>query len=119
MNPIYEDLNDTSDENYNDDYTDDYYQYDTSETDNINELYATSYYKEDSDTQGVNDSVMLYDKSSTVTANFLSDSTTIGNFYSSTSNSILSQSETVISTTAMDKIEGTFYSLYLYINTVI
>ncbi|XP_032665789.1 transmembrane channel-like protein 3 isoform X2 [Odontomachus brunneus] len=105
-NPLYEDYNDTFNNNYDDDYTDDYYQNETLETGNINESYTTSYYKEESDTQRVSDSVMLYDTSSTVDANFLSDSTTTENSYSSTSSSTSSQSEIVISTViALDKIE--------------
>lgn len=84
----------------------------------MNESYTTSYYEEESDTQlTMSDSVTLYDTSSTVDANFLSDSTTTEHFYSSTSSSTSSQSETVISTTTtLDKIEGTFY---FYIDTVI
>ncbi|XP_014486783.1 PREDICTED: transmembrane channel-like protein 3 isoform X2 [Dinoponera quadriceps] len=109
-NPMYEEFNDTSNDNYEEDYDPDYDYYDlheTSETNNIDESYTTSYYyKEENGTQRVSNSETLYDTSSTITANFSSDSTTIENSYSSAGSSILSQSETVGSTTiASDKIE--------------
>lgn len=114
-NPIYS-FNDTSDDNYDADYSAYDYQYETS--DNTDESYATSYYEEENNTQLVNDT--MYDTSSTVTANFLSDLTTTESSYSSANSSISSQSETVVPTTiALDTIEGTLHFLYSYMNAIL
>ncbi|XP_025158287.1 transmembrane channel-like protein 3 [Harpegnathos saltator] len=107
LNPLYKELNDTSDDDYNEDYLNyDDYQYENFETDKIDESYTTSYYKEENDTQRVSDNMLLYDTSPTVAANFLSDPTTTENPYSSASSSTSSQTENMVSTTiTSDKME--------------
>lgn len=118
QNPIYESFNDTSDDYY-DYYTNYDYQYETSETDDIDESFTASYYEEENYTQPVSDSVILYD-TSTVAPNFLSDSTTTEDFHSSASSFTSLQSETMLSTTtALDKIEGIFKFVYPYTNTIL
>jgi len=105
-NTLYKD-NETYDYKNYSDYDDTYV---TSDTKSSDESSAVSYYEDIT-----NDSEIHYDASSTVIANFLTDSIT--DFYTS---STLSQSETTASTIIeSDTMEGILYFLCLYIELII
>lgn len=104
LNPLLDytldkDSNDTYDYNNYTDYADDNYQYETSDTDS-GEFSTTSYY-EKQDTERVNDSE-IHDASSTITANFLTDSMTAEDLYTSST----SQGETTMTTFESSTLEG-------------
>jgi len=108
---LYKDFNDTYD--YKDYLDYDNNRYVTPDTNSSDESSTVSYYEQD--TRSTDDSEIHYDASSTVIANFLTDSIT--DFYTS---STLSQSETTASTTIeSDAMEGILYFLCLYIELII
>lgn len=108
LNPIltgdtlYDDFNDTYD------YPNTYYDnYDYGTSNNGDELYTTSSYKE-KDILITDSNLTHYDASSTIIAKFLTDSTTAENLYTSSSTS--SQSETAPSTIIeQNTIEGVLF----------
>ncbi|XP_011865678.1 PREDICTED: transmembrane channel-like protein 3 [Vollenhovia emeryi] len=96
VDTLYKDFNDTYDYNdYNVDYGT---RYETSDTDSGYESSTMSYYEE----HDTGRDKIHYDASSTVTANFLTDSTTAEHFYTSSTSS---QSETTTATFESNAME--------------
>lgn len=106
---LQKDLNNTYDDNYNTDYP-----YETLDNDD-HTTSTTMSYSEEQNTGSVDDSEIHYDASSTVTANFLTNSMTTEHFYTRSS----SQSETMTTILESNTMKGILFLCLLYFTCLI
>ncbi|XP_071635711.1 transmembrane channel-like protein isoform X2 [Temnothorax longispinosus] len=113
---LYKDFNDTYDYNdYNTDY--DNYRYETSRTESGDESFTMPYYEEQ-DTRSADNSEIHYDTSSTVTANFLTDSMTTEHFYASSNSSQSETTATTFESSTMEDSSRTDFDIFTEISII-